>query len=266
MRQVVAELKRQSKRLGNIVSELSSSGVDENSHRSLILRNNKGHMEFVCHDKTTGVFEYLGKDKEHTLAVLTRKRYGGKISKLASCFKKTIDECIGKLDGMDLKGGFSRLLEGVPSELVKYIEPWDDDELNARKWQERRISKSRMRNDSDFYTGKGEHVRSKSEVIIADRLKDNGVPYHYEPVFMVDENEWFYPDFLVLNKHTRQEFLWEHFGRMDDDEYRSNALSKIEMYAFNGYIPGRNLIVTFEGLHHQFNTKYVDILIETFLK
>lgn len=265
MKQIVAELKRQSKRLGNMASETCLACV-ENPSKSLVIRNKKGRLEFYCYDNTSRFIEYLGKDKEHTLAVLTRKRYGGKISKLASCFKKTIDECIGKLDGMDLKGGFSRLIEGVPSELVKYIEPWDDDELNARKWQERRISKSRMRNDSDFYTGKGEHVRSKSEVIIADRLKDNGVPYHYEPVFMVDENEWSYPDFLVLNKHTRQEFLWEHFGRMDDPSYCSNAIGKIELYAALGYYEGVNLICSFESSEHPLSLVHIDRLIEKHLK
>lgn len=122
MKQIVAELKRQSKRLGNMVSETCLACV-ENPSKSLVIRNKKGRLEFYCYDNTSRFIEYLGKDKEHTLAVLTRKRYGGKIAKLAACFKKTIDECIGKLDGMDLKCGFSRLLEGVPSELVKYIEP-----------------------------------------------------------------------------------------------------------------------------------------------
>lgn len=266
MKQVVAELKRQSKRLGTIVSEFELIRNDENSTKSLVLKRNKGYMEFLCHDKSSGVFEYLGKDKKHTLSVLAKNRYGGKIVKLALHLKKTVDACIGRLDGIDLKEEFSKLFDSVPPELVKYIEPWDDDEINAMKWQERCIQKSRRRNDTGFYTVNGEHVRSKSEVLIADRLCNRGIPYHYEPVFRISEDEWLYPDFLVLNKHTRQEFLWEHFGRMDDPSYCADAIGKMELYAALGYYQGVNLLCTFESSGHPLSLCHVDRLIEKHLK
>ena len=38
------------------------------------------------------------------------------------------------------------------------------------------------------------------------------------------------PDFVLLNKRTRQEFYFEHFGMMDNPEYSSKAIHKIEMY------------------------------------
>ncbi|MBQ9321830.1 MAG: hypothetical protein IJ239_05705, partial [Eubacterium sp.] len=51
----------------------------------------------------------------------------------------------------------------------------------------------------EFYTSKGERVRSKSEVIIADTLARMGVPYRYEFPIRFSGTGTFHPDFTVLN-------------------------------------------------------------------
>ena len=75
----------------------------------------------------------------------------------------------------------------------------------------------------------------------------------------------FYPDFLCLNLRTREEFYWEHFGMMDDEEYANNAAGKINLYAENGLYPGRKLILTMETQREPLNTRTVDKLIKEFL-
>ncbi|MBO4638908.1 MAG: hypothetical protein J5710_04065 [Treponema sp.] len=73
-----------------------------------------------------------------------------------------------------------------------------------------------------YDTVNGEQVRSKSEVIIADALLRHDIPYRYEfPLELKNGNSniTYYPDFTCLNVHTRQEFIWEHFGLMDDPDY-----------------------------------------------
>ena len=66
------------------------------------------------------------------------------------------------------------------------------------------------------------------------------MPYRYEfPIKLKSESGTgrkvsevtFYPDFLCLNLRTREEFCWEHFGLMDDEEYANNAAGKINHYA-----------------------------------
>ena len=120
--------------------------------------------------------------------------------------------------------------------------------------------------ESGFYTARGEQVRSKSEVLIADALFRAGVPYRYEfPVRlkMADGFEKvFYPDFMCLNPNTGNEILWEHFGLMDDLEYSRNALEKIQLYAENGFVLGKNLIFTMESRAVPLNIKYVKKLIK----
>lgn len=105
--------------------------------------------------------------------------------------------------------------------------------------------KSTYEMEAQFKTKRGEYVRSKSELIIADRLFDAGIPYHYEVA--CERKNWIisYPDFLVLNPRTKKEYYWEHFGMMGDPTYLEQALGKIEKYARYGITLGNNLIATF---------------------
>lgn len=106
-----------------------------------------------------------------------------------------------------------------------------------------------------LFTGNGECVRSKSEVIIADTLRGNDIPYRYEYPVVINRNinrsmkrdlVTFHPDFCCLNVRTRKEYFWEHFGKMDDVEYAKRAVEKIYLYNEHGYELGKNLIVTME--------------------
>lgn len=118
-----------------------------------------------------------------------------------------------------------------------------------------------------FYTAKGEHVRSKSEIIIANILNSEGVPYVYEPLILLDMESSFaqHPDFEVVNRKTGRFFLWEHFGMMDNPDYCSKAILKLEDYAEHGYFEGINLITTFESSKRPLSTKYVRGLVKRFL-
>lgn len=116
-----------------------------------------------------------------------------------------------------------------------------------------------------LYTAKGERVRSKSEVIIADSLNRAGIPYRYECPLYVEGWGTVYPDFTVLNVGERKEIYWEHLGMMDDQEYMERALEKINIYAQNGILSGKNLILTYETAKVPLNQKIVQIMIEQYL-
>ena len=74
-----------------------------------------------------------------------------------------------------------------------------------------------------------------------------------------------YPDFLCLNKRTRQEFYWEHCGMMDDFEYSGNLVTRLSIYAQKNIILGKNLILTMETRKQQLNTKDIEKVIEALL-
>ena len=94
------------------------------------------------------------------------------------------------------------------------------DDGYARRWQAEKYQNRWEGRGFKFETPRGERVRSKSEWMIASMLDASGVPYRYEETVGLHElyGGAFHPDFTVLNKRTRKEYYWEHFGRMDDPE------------------------------------------------
>lgn len=90
-------------------------------------------------------------------------------------------------------------------------------------------------------TSAGIFVQSKSEVIIANLLKQHRVPFAYEQPLGA-EGKTYYPDF-TLNLPTGDIF-WEHLGMLDDQEYA--AKWKVKQAWYTKHFPGR-LIVTVDG-------------------
>ena len=186
------------------------------------------------------------------------------------------------------------------------------DEQYAAAWLSQKYKGKPFQPDSpELYTARGERVRSKSEVIIADTLNRLGVPYHYEyPVTLNSDGRsstsrattsrdvltsgrasntraptsrdvltsrrtahsasantlTVHPDFLCLNLRTRDEFIWEHFGLMDDPAYSTKAVQKLQTYNQNGIHPGQSLIISTESSALPLNTKHIENIIQTYLK
>jgi hypothetical protein len=81
----------------------------------------------------------------------------------------------------------------------------------------------------------------------------------------MDNYRMVYPDFTILNIHTRQEIYLEHLGMMDYPEYCEKALLKIQTYARNGIILGKNLLITFETSQNPFNINYLEQMLKEML-
>jgi energy-coupling factor transporter ATP-binding protein EcfA2 len=86
-------------------------------------------------------------------------------------------------------------------------------------------------------TERGELVRSKSEVIIADKLFARGVEYGYEqPVRLADGADR-YPDFTIVDSAAGITYYWEHLGLLSDAGYRRRWEQKIRAYRSTGILP-----------------------------
>lgn len=117
----------------------------------------------------------------------------------------------------------------------------------------------------EYYTRQGLRVRSKSEVIIADILDEFSIPFRYEKPLLLNK-ETVHPDFTLLNIRKRKEVYWEHFGMMDDIDYRNNALFKIRRYEDQGYYQMDSFVCTFESGSYPINTKDIRKMIKNFRK
>ena len=115
-------------------------------------------------------------------------------------------------------------------------------------------------------TERGELVRSKSELIIADLLYREGIPYRYECPLLLKGHRLIHPDFTTLNVRKRKVLYWEHLGMMDDAEYASKAVNRLNELEENGIVNGINLIVTMETKNHPLSPHLVRKRIDLFLK
>ncbi len=96
---------------------------------------------------------------------------------------------------------------------------------------------------------KGDFVRSKSEAMIAQVLYTNGIPYRYENVHDINGVN-IATDFTIMHPKTYEIKLWEHFGLCDKPSYQPTIDFKMHHYIRAGYLPGHNLILTFEDEAH----------------
>ena len=139
----------------------------------------------------------------------------------------------------------------------EFVKRWLDESYDKKCFQE---------GAPEYYTEKGERVRSKTEILIANALVRNGIPYKYECPLYLKGYGRVHPDFTVLNVKERKIIFWEHLGMMDNPEYAENAVKKIEAYEKNHIFPGDNLILTYETMRHPVNSRILEAMIEKYLK
>lgn len=113
-------------------------------------------------------------------------------------------------------------------------------------------------------TLQGEMVRSKSEVIIANRLFELKVEYAYEQPLIINETKR-YPDFTIEDAESGRIFYWEHCGMLHVPSYKARWEKKLQWYKENGILPyeegeGENgiLIITRESERGGFCSKSID--------
>ena len=105
-------------------------------------------------------------------------------------------------------------------------------------------------------------VRSKSELIIADKLFKAGLDYEYEkPLNGTTRRGRIFPDFSFVDAAGDQ-VIWEHFGRMDDPQYLKGHEWKMKWYKENGFEEGENLFLTTETLSSGLDSAELERVME----
>lgn len=95
-------------------------------------------------------------------------------------------------------------------------------------------------------TSRGDLVRSKSELVIANHLFNQGLSYQYEqPLEGTVAPGRLRPDFSFTDD-SGDVIVWEHLGMLQRDDYRRAWEWKRRWYAQNGFREGANLFSTSE--------------------
>jgi hypothetical protein len=79
-------------------------------------------------------------------------------------------------------------------------------------------------------TERGDLVRSKSELVIADKLHANGIDYVYEQPLHLPDGKVRYPDFTITDHARGVTYYWEHLGLLGDPGYHSRWKKKRNEY------------------------------------
>lgn len=266
---LIKNLQEMESQLGILIDRLEK--MDHKVSGTLYVSARKQTVQFYKAEATDkgSTKTYLGKDQHESLVNLANKTYHDRMLAAAKEEKRQIGRCLTTLASgkglSDIDDVFQSLHKAV-QDLVTPI--GGTDEAFAREWYKKnKFTVNRTREvNSPLVTARGEVVKSKSEVIIANRLYSLGIPYVYESSIAPEEElRSRYPDFYILNKRTRKEYIWEHQGKMDDKDYCMDSQYKLEWFCKKGYILGKNLIFTYEGSARALSTKYVDALIKEFL-
>ena len=166
------------------------------------------------------------------------------------------------------------LHQGDRSDLRKYSS--DDRSETARRLTNLFEVPSPICIDGHFFeknlihrTSHGEMVRSKSEVIIADRLADLRVEYIYERPLRID-NVTKYPDFTIEDVESGRNFYWEHLGMLHVPNYRKRWEEKLNWYKANDILPYEEgegekgtLIITSDSAQGGISSQEIERIIRT---
>lgn len=174
------------------------------------------------------------------------------LDRLLSCYK---DEKIAEIYASEHIER-QKLITPVELTYEQLIEKWIDIPYKGKGFAE---------GAPVIMTNSGIRVRSKSEKILADYFDTIGIEYKYECPCYLNEYGTVYPDFTFLSKRTRKEIYWEHEGMMDNPEYARTAIQKIETYAKNGILCGKNLILTFETSTSPISTELLKLMTDKYL-
>ncbi|MGN0151423.1 MAG: ATPase [Wujia sp.] len=204
---------------------------------------------------------YLPKvKKEYAEELAIKKYYKMRIKELESnlfvcnSYLRKMSSIEGKADYLLCHPEFGRLLE-------KYFVPINTD---LKKWQSDHYERCKKHEESLVIKGtQGKMLRSKSEAIIDMMLYQKKIPFRYEEKLVLD-GITIYPDFVIRHPVTGEYFYWEHFGMMDDEEYRNHACEKIKLYCKNGIIPSVNLITTYETKRDPLSAEKVEFRIQEY--
>lgn len=216
------------------------------------IKNGKYIKWFVTNRKTT---RYIPK-KERPLAeaLALKKFYQFQMNELtvrSQLLENALHSQTNALSLLEETSCFKELLEPHFHTFSKELQQWANADYEHNPRHPEHLT---------HQTISGYKVRSKSEVIIANTLFTNHIPFRYECILAFQDIH-FYPDFTIRHPKTGEITYWEHFGMMDKPAYCENTFNKLKIYATHQIIPSINLITTYETQNTPLNSEKIQQIV-----
>ena len=232
--------------------------------RLRVSRSGKGVRYYQVTDPANPGGRYLGKEEYGKAKCLAQKKYDQDVLRALEREKGAIETVLASYGGMAAEDIFGHLLP----ERQKMVEPFFlPEDLLIQRWEQEEYTKKPVEEDiPELYTDREERVRSKSEVMIANKLRQMGIPYRYECGLALKNGVVLYPDFTILHVKKRKTVYLEHFGMMDDAGYSEDKVQRINMLAKNNILPGRDLFFTMETKAYPLNIRQTEELFRAWFQ
>ena len=204
--------------------------------------------------------KYIKKDETEIIPTMAMKKYEVLLLDELKLEEKLLSE-------------YEKLIRSKNSEsMLRMDSPYHDMLLSSYQSIDSRVASflNQSKESNEFLTENLKFkvdsnmiVRSKSEMLIAQGLKNAHIPFLYEQTILLD-NHKLSPDFTIMHPKTGAKFIWEHLGLMDNANYLDRNKEKLSIYLDNGWLPGINLILTSETSQAPFSSYIVDKTISHF--
>ena len=214
--------------------------------------------------------EYITSDKEK-VRIMARKLF---LQKSLERLNENIDvlkEAIDNLEDISTDAVLESLDPNIAKQILfqkqkDYLLPQDPEEAQKHmEWIRTPYLKNPKHSENlKHRTSTGESTRSKSEVLIYEKLKEFKMAFRYDSQLLIGGEEIF-PDFTI-RRTDGQIFYWEHFGRCDLQRYREEYLWKLRLFESVGIGPWNNLIITFDVGDGMIDMREIEALITNKLR
>lgn len=215
--------------------------------------NKSGYGEKDCRIRTS-----IGKDK-NMIYKLARKKSLEISTDLLLHEIDTIKRHLKK----HVEPSYSNILSMLPKHMQSLpLEAFFPELKMHRDWASADYKINTYKNEEKIHiTSRGQRMRSKSEVFIAEKLYQFGIPFRYDELIYF-EGRWYSPDFTFPEINGKK-WYWEHCGMMSDLFYRSDNQRKIAQYERMGITPWDNLIITYDTVDGGINLAVIESEIKS---
>lgn len=261
MKKMQAQITERMSYLANIISstEKSLQNAPTGKLRSSLCGR---HIRYYrCEEPDSHNGRYLNKSESAVIYALAQKEYDEKVLSSAKTEYMQLETLKTFYKNSSVESVLGNIHKNRKTKIKPLLLP---DEEYVAQWQSQTYEPSEHSCDENLISDRGEKMRSKSEVLIANALNRYNIPYHYEKPLYID-GKVLHPDFTILNVRFRSEYIWEHFGKMGDQAYAENVMFKLNRYMTNGFLPGKNLIFTVESQTLKFGTRQIETMIHEYL-
>ncbi len=260
----IRELTERKKELTKLINRLEREVAGLPGGNLRVNLNHKTPSYYLVTSPENPKGEYI-KEQDFAIAQkLAHKSYCEKLLKECKREEKAINYYLKNMSGIAPEEVYEHMNE-YRKALVSPIL------LSNKEFGENWVKKEYQGNsfhpeELEYQTERGEMVRTKSELLIANMYYEMGVPYRYEYPVKLYNGHVKYPDFTLLKFPERKMIYHEHMGLLDEEDYRRNNLTKIRDYSQSGIILGKNLIVTFETEYIPLNIKALRKMVKEVLE